>query len=146
MYLTHPSSPAEHPSVTIYSSSISGKLWPSVFGSSLQHWLARHRLKPLSKTHRDLVHANLLSIRSWCNSAVHSGAGIRSGRSTICSIGVEVVNHFCVKLICSLCLGTSGIAATTCTAPSNTSPTSSCTIGRRLRGSGLWLVLALSVL
>ena len=122
------------------------EMWPLKFGSSLQHWLARRRLRPSNETHRDLVHASLLSIRSWCSRAIYSSGGIRSGRGTIGSIGVEVVNHFCVKLICSLRLGTSSIAATTCTTSSNTSSTSRCAIGRRLRGNRLWLILALSVL
>ena len=97
-------------------------------------------------THRNLVHANLLSIRSWCGSAIHVTGGISSGRGTICRIGIEIVDHFCVKFICSLRLWTSGITATTCTTSSNTSPTGGCAIGRGLRGSGLWLVLALAIL
>ena len=135
-----------HPPEQSNSLSLSGNLWSVVFGSSLQEWLARRRPKLLSNTHRDLIHTNLLSIFSWCSDAVHSSCTICSGCGTICSIGVKVINHFCVKLICCLRLGTSSIAATTCTAPSTTSSTSSCAVGWRLRGSGLWLVLALSIL
>lgn len=123
---------------------ITFELWPLAFGSSLRHCLAIPRFERLDNTHRDLVHANLLSIRSRCGSAVHSNRSICSGRGTIGSTGVEVINHFCVKLICSLRLGTSGITATTCTTSSNTSTTSSCAVGGRFRSGGLWLALALS--